>query len=336
MKRFLAIVGLLTLLSANTQMVARSESSRPAARMIRVLCLPSRPLALVVAQEQHLFEKYGVEVEAEVANNSEALRAGLADEKFDLAHAAVDNAVALAEKNGSDVVVLLGGEGSTNELIAQPAFHSIAELRGKTVIVDAPTTAYALQLKKILLQNQLQAEKDYQIKAVGSTPLRLAALREHKEYAASILGPPTSLVAKHEGFVSLGTTQQFIGPYQAVSGFSRRTWAEQNREVLVSYIAAFVEAQRWIQDPAHKGVVVALLEKEFKTSVDLAQETYDAWIIAAQGLQRDARIDLAGFQTVLALRAELENSWNGKPPEPGKYYDSTFYDAALARANAAK
>jgi ABC-type nitrate/sulfonate/bicarbonate transport system substrate-binding protein len=336
MKRWSAILALLSLLSTHSRMGVRSQSTEPSPRVLRVLCLPVRPLALVVAQGQHLFEKYGIEVQAEVAANSEALRAGLAGAKFDVAHAAVDNAVALAEKNGADVVVIMGGEGSTNELIAQPTVHSIGELRGQTMIVDAPNTAYALQLRKILLQDHLQAERDYQIKAVGSTLVRLAALREHKEYAASILGPPASLVAKHDGFVSLGATQEFIGAYQAIGGFSRRPWARQNCDLLVNYIAAFVEAQRWIQDPAHKGEVVAILEKEFKISADLAKETYDAWIIAPQGLQRDARIDLAGFQTVLNLRAELENTWQGKAPAPGKYYDSTYYDAALERIKAAK
>lgn len=333
MKRYFSILGFLSLLCLDSQS-ARRQSTGTDARVIRVLCLPARPLALVVAREQHIFEKFGIEVQAEVASNSEALRAGLADEKFDLAHAAVDNAVALAEKNATDVVVVMGGEGSTNELIAQPTVHSIAELRGKTVIVDAPRTAYALQLRKMLLRSQLQVGRDYQIKAVGSTPVRLAALREHPEYAASILGPPTSLVAKHDGFRSLGTTERFLGPYQAIGGFSRRAWARQNQTLLVGYIAAYVQAQRWIQDPAHQGEVLTLLEREFNISDNLAKETYDAWILAPQGLQRDARIDLRGFQTVLHLRAELENSWNGKVPAPDQYYDATFYDAALRRIHA--
>jgi ABC-type nitrate/sulfonate/bicarbonate transport system substrate-binding protein len=333
MKQFFAIFTFLSLLSLTFQNSARHPSPETSPQVIRVLCLPSRPLALVVADEQHLFEKYGIKVAAEIASNSDALRAGLAEAKFDVAHAAVDNAVALVEKNGVDVVVIVGGEGSTNELIAQPTVHSIAELRGQIVLVDAPTTAYALQLKKILLLNQLHADRDYQIKTAGSTPLRLAALRDHQDYAASILGPPTSLVAKQEGFRSLGATEEFIGPYQAIAGFSRRAWAVQNRELLVGYLAAFVEAQRWIQNPAHQGEVLALLEKEFKISSALAKQAYDAWIVAPQGLERDARIDLVGFQTVLDLRAELENTWQGKAPAPGKYYDPAYYDAALSRIN---
>ncbi|MGB7847234.1 MAG: ABC transporter substrate-binding protein [Candidatus Acidiferrum sp.] len=308
---------------------ARTISTPPA--VLRVMGLPAQPLAITVALGQGLFAKYGVEVQAQVAANSEELRSALAGGTTDLAHAAVDNAVALVEKARVDVVVVMGGEGSTNELIVQPSIHSFADLRGQTMIVDAPTTAYALQLKKILLLGGLQADRDYQIKAVGSTPLRLAAMREHKEYAASILGPPASLVAKHEGFISLGATQQFIGPYQGAGAFARRQWVTENRELVTSYLAAFIEAQRWILNPAHKAEVIALLQKEFKLSSALAEESYDAWVVAPGGMEADAKINLEGFTNVLRLRAEIEHTWSGETPRPEKYYDPSYYDAALLK-----
>jgi ABC-type nitrate/sulfonate/bicarbonate transport system substrate-binding protein len=242
----------------------------------------------------------------------------------------------LTENGHVDVVVVMGGEGSTNELMAQPGTHSIEDLRGHTMIVDAPTTAYAIQLKKILQLHGLRAGLDYQIKSVGGTPLRLAAMREHKEYAASILGPPSSLIAKHEGFVSLGTAQDFLGPYQGIGAFVRRDWANGNRELLTNYIAAFVEAQRWILDPAHKPEVVALLEKEAKLTNALASETYDVWIVASGGLQPDAKISQEGFTNVLRLRAEIEHTWSGATPAPGKYYDPSFYDAARSKISSAR
>jgi len=314
----------------------RLSAPAPGVRILKVMCLPTRPLALTVAIKQGLFAKYGVEVQAQIAANSEGLRTALAGGTIDLGHAAVDNAVALAEKARVNVVVVLGGEGSTNELIAQPSIHSIAELRGQTVIVDAPTTAYALQLKKILLLSGLQADRDYQIKAVGGTPLRLAAMREHKEYAASILGPPTSLIAKREGFISLGSTQQFIGPYQGVGAFVRSEWASGNRDLLIAYVAAFVEAQRWILDPAHKAEVITLLEDEFKLTGAIANEAYDAWIVAPGGLEADAKISLEGFTNVLRLRAEIEHTWSGEIPAPEKYYDPSYYEAALLKLSPAR
>lgn len=310
--------------------VVGQERSLP---IVRVICLPARPLAVVVASERHLFEKHGVRVDAEVAPNSDALRAGLSDGKYDVAHAAVDNAVALAEKSRQEIIVVVGGEGSTNELIAQPGTKAVSELKGKTLIVDAPTTAYAIQLKAILLRNGLHEGTDYTLKAVGGTPARLAAMRENKEYASSILGPPASLVAKHEGFVSLGTTQNLLGAYQGPGGFAQRAWATAHRKELEGYIAAFVEAQRWLMDPANKAEVLALLKREYKLSDDLAAETYATWIVGPGGLQKDARVSLEGFENVLNLREQTEHTWPGTIPPVQQFYDGSFYESAIGSGN---
>ncbi len=297
---------------------------------LRVICLPNRPLAIAVAQQSSLFAKYGIDVQVEVAPDSDTLRGDLAKGKFDVAHAAVDNAVSMVEDGGADIIIVMGGEGSTNELIAQPAVRSISELRGHILIVDAPNTAYALQLKKILLLNGLTAGRDYEIKPIGSTPQRLAAMREHKEYAASILGPPTSLIAKRDGFVSLAKTEEAVGVYQGIGAFVRRAWALDNRELLTRYLAAYVEAQRWILNPANKEQVIGLLIKDLKLSQPVADETYAVEIVGHSGYEPDARFDLQGFRNVLKLRAEVEGQWGGTPPSPQKYCDFSFYQRALS------
>ena len=51
-----------------------------------------------------------------------------------------------------DVVIVTGGDSGMNEFFVQPEVKSFADLRGRTLVVDAPDTAYALQAKKILLQ----------------------------------------------------------------------------------------------------------------------------------------------------------------------------------------
>ena len=40
---------------------------------------------------------------------------------------------------------------------------------------------------------------------------------------------------------------------------------------------------------------------------------------------------LIGFRTVLALRAEIEGQWGGRPPAPEKYLDLGYYERALKR-----
>jgi ABC-type nitrate/sulfonate/bicarbonate transport system substrate-binding protein len=292
---------------------------------IKVLALLGKPLQVVVAEGHGIFAKYGVTVETENLPNSDVLRANLAAGKGDLAYLAVDNAVAMVELAHEDVVIVMGGEGSQNELMAQPEIKTINDLRGKTLIVDAPNTAYALQMKKILLLSGMQAGKDYEIKPFGATPARLAAMREHKEFAGSMLGPPTSITAKHAGFVSLGSVQELIGPYQASGYFTERKWAQEH------YLAAIVEAQRWLMAPANKEKVIELMTKEMHLAPDVATETYESYMSRPGGYEKDARFDLDGFKNVLKLRAEVEGSWGGHAPGPEKYYEPSYYDAALVK-----
>lgn len=303
----------------------------PSLQTVRVISLPGRPLPVVIGEMHGTFAKYGIQVQTESAPNSEVLRAALAAGKADIAHAAVDNAVAMVESAAADVVIVMGGEDSLNELIAQPGIHSISELRGRTLIVDAPNTAYALQLKKMLLSKGLQAGRDYEIKSVGATPMRWKAMRENKEYAASMLGPPTSLLAKKEGFVSLGMAEEIIGRSQAVGAFTRREWAQGHADTLVRYLAAYVEAQRWLLAAANKDQVIELIAKEAGVPASVAAETYAVSMKGHGGYEEDARLDVDGFKNVLKLRAEIEGQSGGRAPDAEKYFDLSFYRVALSK-----
>lgn len=331
LKSKMNLLRLLAAMSASTLFSITVNAQEPIPTKIKLLTLLGRPLQLVAAEKLGLFSKFNLEVQTENSANSQEVRDKLAAGRGDLAYLAVDNAVAMVDLAHQDVIIVMGGEGSQNELIAQPEIKSVKDLRGKTLIVDAPNTAYALQLKKILLLSGLQAGKDYEIKPVGATPQRLIAMREHKEFAGSMLGPPSSIIAKREGFVSLGSVPELIGPYQAAGFFTERQLAKERREALISFLAAIIEAHRWLLTPSNKNEVIALLTKESHLTPEVAAETYASSMTKPGGFARDAAFDLPGFQNVLRLRAEVEGSWGGHPPTSEKYYDASYYNAALAR-----
>src|ERR1700675_264000 len=326
----LAVVAVLLLVSAS------SVAQTTAPKKIKLLTLVGKPLQFVIAEKQGYFAKHGVTAETENLPSSDVLRSNLANGNGDLAYLAVDNAVAMVELAHQDMVILMGGEGSQNELVVQPGIKSLEELRGKTLIVDAPNTAYALQMKKILLAKGLQVVRDYEMKPIGGTPQRLIAMREHKEYAGSMLGPPALITAKHEGFVSLAKVQDVIGPYQAAGYFAQRKWALDNKENLDNYLAAIIEAQRWLMDPANKQQVIDLWISEFHMKPEIAAATYESSVNAPGGFEKDAALDSNGFKNVLQLRAEMEGQWGGHPPGVEKYYDPSYYNAALKKASGAK
>ena len=291
----------------------------------------AQALPAMSAASQGFFARHGLKVEILFTINSDEQRSGLAKGEFQIAQAAVDNAVAMVELAGEDVVIVTGGDASMNEFIAQPDVRAFAELKGHTLLVDAPNTAYALQLKKILLNNGLKEGADYKILPIGGTSLRLRGMKENKDYKGAMLNLPFSLEAKAAGLKSMGRAVDLIGPYQANGTFVLRKWAGANRDTLERYIAGIIEGTRWVMSPANKDAAAAMLAERLKVSREVAAQSWELMTDPKFGIAPDARFDMAGFKNVLALRAEIEGSWGGRPPAPERYVDLSYYQNALKR-----
>ena len=294
--------------------------------VLRVNTFPNaKALGLQAGIAKGIFAKRGLEVRLEFTESSKAQRDGLAAGKFQIAQGAIDNAVAMIEGPKADVIIVSGGDSGMNEFFVQDGIASFAELRGRVILVDAPDTAYALQVKKLMSQNGV-APADYTIKPAGAGVYRFKAMAEDKSNAAAILNPPFTVQAQAMGMTSLGNTVALLGPYQAVGVFVMRPWAEQNRDALERFLAAEVEALRYVRDPTHRAESVALLVDEEKLPRDIAERTYDQLVDPSFGFTPDAKLDMQGFRNMLALRAEVEGK-TGAAPE--RYLDLGYYERAM-------
>jgi ABC-type nitrate/sulfonate/bicarbonate transport system substrate-binding protein len=289
----------------------------------------AQALALIAGTSQGIFEKHGLKVEVLFTQNSVELRDDLAAGRVQIAHSAVDNAVAMVERAKHDVVIVSGGDSSMNEFFVQPEVRSFADLKGRILAVDAPDTAYALQAKKILLLNGLKEGTDYTLKEVGGTLFRYRAMRENKQMAATMLNPPYSVDAPGAGLKSMGRAVDLIGPYQATGAFVLRPWAKANADTLERYLGAFIESTRWVRARENKEMSAKMLVERFKLDPKVAQRTWELLADPKFGLSPDARFNVEGFKNVLALRAEIEGDWGGKPPAAERYFDLSYYDRAL-------
>ncbi|SRR5260221_680123 len=302
------------------------------AQSIKVKVFPgAQALPLIAATSQGIFERHGLKVELLFTQNSVELREDLGNGNVQIVHSAVDNAVAMVERAKKDVVIVSGGDSSMNEFFVQPDVRSVADLKGRILLVDAPNTAYAVQAKKILLLNGLKQGTDYSLREAGGTLFRYKAMRESKDNAASMLNPPFSVDAAASGLKSLGRAVDLIGPYQATGAFVLRAWAKDNAGTLERYIAALIDATRWVKAKENRETSAKLLVERFKLDPKVAERTLELLTDPKFGLAQDARFNVEGFKNVLALRAEIEGDWGGKPPAAERYYDLSYYDRALGK-----
>src|SRR4029079_1559710 len=195
-------------LLATSPQQARSDNTK-----LTVIVFPGvQNLPMFAAQAKGFYANRGLDVDIKFTPNSDELRNGLAEGRYQIAHSAVDNAVALKDKANVDITVVFGGDDSFNRMIVQPEINSLADIKGKTVAVDAVNTAYAFQLYEILRQKGIN-KGDYDVKSVAGTNARLEAMIKDKTMVAAMMNPPFSIRGMKAGLKNVGTAVGARGAY---------------------------------------------------------------------------------------------------------------------------
>ncbi len=296
---------------------------------VRIIVFPGvQNLPNFAADHNDFFKARGLAVETTFTKSSEEQRSGLANGAYEIAHSAIDNALAMVDA-GVDVAIVVGLDHGFNKLIVRPDISSYEDLRGKVFGVDALDTAFALLTYEMLRRKGLERDKDYKVQKVGATRFRLDAVKQG-QVDFVMLNLPFNLFAQEAGLKVLDDPIAAIGPYQSTGGFVRRDWAERNRDILGRYIAAYVEGLRWVTARANRGAVLDLLRDRMELSPPIAEQCYQRVTDATGGFARDARIDPRGMDTVLKLRDDFSPLPGGEPRPMARYVDETFYDEALA------
>jgi ABC-type nitrate/sulfonate/bicarbonate transport system substrate-binding protein len=293
---------------------------------LSVMVFPgTQTLPLFAAQALGLFEKRGLAVELKPAPNSEEQRKGLAEGRYPIVHGAADQAVAMVEDMKADAIILAGGDNGFNHLFVQPEIATVADLRGRTMVVDVANTGWSFVAYEILKRAGLE-RGDYHVKEAGAPFRRFEAMRDDRALAAGILNPPFAIRARRAGLKDMGVVTETIGPYLGQVPYVMRAWAKANEGTVVAYLAACIEGLRWSLNPVNNEAAIALLAERLSLPRDIAAETYAAAVHPLQGLAQDAAFDFDGFRTTLKLRTDFTGC---KLAAPQTYYDLSYRERAL-------
>lgn len=317
-------------------MAAASIATRAhaATAQVRVAYFPGvSALPLLVAERAGSFAREGLDARIAPTASSADLFAQLDAGTLELAHTSIDNPIAYdigvgpAPLAHRDFVAFLGVDDGLLRLVARPAIGRIADLRGKTLAVDALSTGYAFALRGMLATAGL-GERDVTLVGKGGTQQRAAGLLAGA-FDATLLTPPFDLTANAAGFVTLGRATDLLGPYQGIAVVARRSWLNANRDIALRYSRAYVSALDLnVRDRAN---AVAVLASALGVSDAIAAASHDAAFASSGGIQRNAAVDLDGVRTVLRLRARYAPPGAGDDPAP--YVDSTIRAVTTPRAS---
>jgi len=287
-----------------------------------------------IAEDKGFNESFGVEVVVTPTPNSVYQITNFVSGTFEIASTAIDNIVAYQEGQGAvaldrepDMFVFLGGAKIDLALTVAPGIDGYGGLKGKTIAVDALSTGFAFVLRDMLERGGLGPD-DYTLVSVGGTDKRWDALKAG-EHVATLLNDPFTGFALDAGFKVLESSLDTLPHYQAGIFAARRSWAADNRDLLITYIRAHLAALDWLLDPANEAEATAILRKHVPHLSEKGAAMAVSRLIAPRsGFPPKGAIDREGVKTVLDLRSRY-----GEPKtrldDPDKYIDLSYYEAAL-------
>jgi ABC-type nitrate/sulfonate/bicarbonate transport system substrate-binding protein len=313
--------GLVILLLAS--LMAPAQSSADPIR-VGMISDSATSWPLRVGQEKGFFKQEGADVEVLVEVDSGKLLNGLAEGKYDITHQAADHFIRGVE-DGKNVFIFMTISRPIFDFVVSPDVHSIADLKGKTVALDRPTTGYWVLFRKVFAQNGLKPDDYKLLPNLGGAEKRLQAVKDG--YAqGTFLNPPLSLTAMAQGFPRLTGLAEHFPDLPGSSGGARRDWARQHEADLVAYLRGWKRAVDWLADPKNREEAIAIYAKRVKADPDQLAGTYKSFV--GDGLVRTP-LSMTGMKQVLDLLVESRQMTADKA-RPELYADPSYQQKALA------
>ena len=278
-------------------------------------------LPVTLGLERGVFARHGIDLDIAYTRGSSMTSQALLGGEREVGVLAADDVVYEVERRGADLFAFLGLNGGILTLMARRGITSARELAGGRLGVDDPASGFALVAHKIL-QGMGLSPGEYQTVASGGHEPRAQALREGRIDAA-LVTPPFSVALAAEGLRTLARARDHLPRYLGSCAVTTRRWARENGDALRAYARAYRESLSWVLEPANREAAIAHLAGSFGLAPALAGDTFAALADPADGLFRDARIDVAGIRTVLDLRIEA-GLLAAPHPDPSRYYDERY------------
>jgi ABC-type nitrate/sulfonate/bicarbonate transport system substrate-binding protein len=290
------------------------------AKKIKVGYSSDAPGSLVtwLARETGIFAKNGLDADLVRVRTTIGVMALLSGE-LDFIQAS-GPVVLESTLRGSDLVYIAGGMATLDFIfMSQPEIKTAEMLKGGVVglasIRGASLVATEFALQKLGLNS-----KDVKFIVIGGTPERLISMR-NKRLQATLLSPPTSIVAEREGFNVLADVGALGLPFLHNGIAASRRFVRDNPDTARRYIKAQVEAVHLMK--TDRKTSVAVLGKYLRQTAnkEILERSYEL-SSTDDKYSRKQYPSLPGIQTVLDAIAD-ENP-KAKAARPEQFVNTRF------------
>ena len=228
---------------------------------------------IFVGKRKNFFAEAGIKLEQASASSTASAIQQLAAGSGDMASGGITDPIRAIDNGAGVSLIRIHSQVPPYTVWAKPAIKTLADLRGKIVILGGAKDITRVYFDRMVRPNGLKAG-DFDMVFAGTTPSRFAALQAGAVDAAILL-PPFSFRAESAGFSLVGRLSDYVKDMPFTGYVVNTRWAKANRPTVVSFFKAYQKSVDWFRDPANRAEAIAILIAEAKVDPADAAATYD-------------------------------------------------------------
>jgi NitT/TauT family transport system substrate-binding protein len=188
------------------------------------------------------------------------------------------------------------------EIDAKAQYKKIEDLKGKTVMIDAPKGITRIYFERMLAPHHVNpSDVDYVY--AGATGARFNALMTGA-VDATILLPPFSFRAEEMGYTNLGLVADYAKDLPFTGAAVNTNWAAKNPDVLRRLLDAHNKSVAWFLDPKNRQEAIDLMVEASKLPPDVIAKSYD-FLMSRPFFEASGQISRTKMGALLAALKQL-------------------------------
>jgi len=226
-----------------------------------------------IATAKGFMTESGVSVDLIAASSTAAAMQQLAAGSTNLASGGLTDPLRAIDKGAKIALLRVESQVPPYTLWARPALKSVADLRGKLIILGGAKDITRIYLERTLIPNGIKPG-DYDMIFAGTTAARFAALSSGAVDAAILL-PPFSFRAKATGLTLIANVADYVQDLPFTAYAANTDWAKIHKAQILGFLNATARGVDWFNQDANREEAIAILMKESGSSREDVEATYD-------------------------------------------------------------
>ncbi|TGT53453.1 ABC transporter substrate-binding protein [Mesorhizobium sp. M00.F.Ca.ET.170.01.1.1] len=217
-------------------------------------------LPVFLADELGLFAKHGIVIEYKRFGSVDKATSAALEGDADLAITPPEGAVANFVKGGELRIVAANAVRLPMSIVARPEIASLADLKGKRIGTSSLTEGTAIYTQVVLASQGLRYPGDYEFVLAGIHTKRWEAL-QLGEIDCAPQPAPWNFLAEDHGYKLIGEVNAFIPEIVFTAIIGRSPWLRANRDMVIRFIKALIEAHAITNDPTRQDVTLPIFQR---------------------------------------------------------------------------